>query len=113
VILPYWAGRFTNTDFRRFLEKKIKRETPAHVFLTICWISSSHMKALELAWKLWLLETLKSSQEPKKLAETLAGLIDALAQIRNVYPVGTLHDCDEDDNLENSIILNSSSLGEF
>tara|TARA_R110002020_G_scaffold264813_4_gene479559 strand:+ start:15843 stop:20030 length:4188 start_codon:yes stop_codon:yes gene_type:complete len=113
VILPYWAGRFTTTDFRRFLEKKIKRETPAHVFLTICWISPSHMKALELAWKLWLLETLKSTQEPKKLAETLAGLIDALAQIRNVYPVGTLHDCDEDDNLENSIILNSSSLGEF
>ncbi|WP_425636486.1 hypothetical protein ACPUEN_13820 [Algoriphagus yeomjeoni] len=113
VILPYWAGRFTNTDFRRFLEKKIKRETPAHVFLTICWISPSHMKALELAWKLWLLETLKSTQEPKKLSETLAGLIDALAQIRNVYPVGTLHDCDEDDNLENSIILNSSSLGEF
>ena len=113
VILPYWAGRFTNTDFRRFLEKKIKRETPAHVFLTICWISPSHMKALELAWKLWLLETLKTTQEPKKLAETLAGLIDALAQIRNVYPVGTLHDCDEDDNLENSIILNSSSLGEF
>ncbi|MEB2783081.1 hypothetical protein [Algoriphagus persicinus] len=113
VILPYWAGRFTTTDFRRFLEKKIKRETPAHVFLTICWISPSHMKALELAWKLWLLETLKTTQEPKKLAETLAGLIDALAQIRNVYPVGTLHDCDEDDNLENSIILNSSSLGEF
>lgn len=113
VILPYWASRFTNTDFRRFLEKKIKREAPAHVFLTICWISPSHMKALELAWKLWLLETLKTTQEPKKLAESLAGLIDALAQIRNVYPVGTLHDCDEDDNLENSIILNSSSLGEF
>ncbi|WP_339754600.1 hypothetical protein [Algoriphagus aquimarinus] len=113
VILPYWSGRFTNTEFRRFLEKKIKRETPAHVFLTICWISPSHMKALELAWKLWLLETLKTTQEPKKLAETLAGLIDALAQIRNVYPVGTLHDCDEDENLENSIILNSSSLGEF
>lgn len=71
------------------------------------------MKTLELAWKLWLLQTLKTTQEPKKLTETLAGLIDALAQIRNVYPVGTLHDCDEDDNLENSIILNSSSLGEF
>jgi len=113
VILPYWSGRFTNTDYRRFLEKKIKRETPAHVFLTICWISPSHMKALELAWKLWLLETLKSIQEPKKLSEALAGLINALAQIRNVYPVGTLHDCDEDDNLENPIILNSSSLGEF
>ena len=113
VILPYWAGRFTNTDFRRFLEKKIKRETPAHVFLTICWISPKHMKALELAWKLWLLETIKVKKEPKKLSETLAGLIEALSQIRNVYPVGTLHDCDEDDNLENSIILNSSSLGEF
>jgi hypothetical protein len=113
VILPYWAGRFTSTDFRRFLEKKIKRETPAHVFLTICWIHPTHMKELELAWKIWLLESLKVKKEPKKLSESLTGLIEALAQIRNVYPVGTLHDCDEDDNLENSIILNSSSLGEF
>jgi hypothetical protein len=30
-----------------------------------------------------------------------------------VYPVGTLHDCDEDENLENSIILDNSVLGEI
>ncbi|SIO07583.1 hypothetical protein [Algoriphagus halophilus] len=113
VILPYWAGRFTSTDYRRFLEKKIKKEAPSHVFLTLCWISPKHMKDLEIAWKLWLLESLKVNQEPKELSDSLERLIEALAKIRNVYPVGTLHDCDEGDNLENSIILNSSSLGEF
>lgn len=113
LILPFWAGRFTNRDFRKFIEKKIKLETPAHVFLTVCWISPAHMEELELAWKLWHLEAQKSVPHPLHLSQALQRLIEALEQVRNVYPAGTLHDCDEDDNLDNSIILNFSSLGEF
>lgn len=113
AVLPYWADRFTSMDFRRFLEKKLKKEAPAHVFLTVCWISPADMKKLESAWKRWLLESVYPEKDPAQQSHALTELILALAQIRNVYPVGTLHDCDEDDNLENSIILNSSSLGEF
>jgi hypothetical protein len=113
LILPFWAGRFTNRDFRNFIEKKIKLETPAHVFLTVCWISPAHMEELELAWKLWHLEAQKSVPHPLHLSQALQRLIEALEKVRNVYPAGTLHDCDEDDNLDNSIILNFSSLGEF
>ncbi|WP_111669045.1 hypothetical protein [Algoriphagus litoralis] len=113
VLLPFWAGRFTSRDFRRFLENKLKTEAPAHVFLTVCWISPEHMEELEQAWKIWLLESLKNPQHPKKLSTALSQLIEILEKVRNVYPSGTLHDCAEDDTLDDAIILNFSSLGEF
>ena len=113
VILPFWAGRFTNRDFRKFLEHKLKIEAPAHVFLTICWISPEHMKELERAWKIWQLESLKPEIHPKKLSTALSQLIGILEKVRNVYPSGTLHDCAESDSLADAIILNFSSLGEF
>lgn len=113
VLLPFWAGRFINRDFRRFLENKLKTEAPAHVFLTVCWISPEHMEELEQAWKIWLLESLKNPQHPKQLSTALSQLIEILEKVRNVYPSGTLHDCAEDDTLADAIILNFSSLGEF
>ena len=113
VLLPFWAGRFINRDFRRFLETKLKTEAPANVFLTVCWISPEHMEELEQAWKIWLLESLKSPQHPKQLSSALSQLIEILEKVRNVYPSGTLHDCAEDDTLADAIILNFSSLGEF
>lgn len=113
VLLPFWAGRFTSRDFRRFLESKLKTEAPAHVFLTVCWISQEHMEELERAWKIWLLESLKNPQHPKKLSTAHSQLIEVLEKVRNVYPSGTLHDCAEDDTLDDAIILNFSSLGEF
>jgi hypothetical protein len=113
VLLPFWAGRFINRDFRRFLETKLKTEAPSHVFLTICWISPDHLEELEQAWKTWLLESLKNPQHPKQLSTALSQLIEALEKVRNVYPSGALHDCAEDDTLDDAIILNFSSLGEF
>lgn len=113
LILPFWAGRFTNRDLRKFLENKLKLEAPAHVFLTICWIHPKHMEILEKAWKIWLLENMKQTSHPKQLSQALGNLIDILEKVRNVYPSGTLHDCNVDDNLDQSIILNFSSLGEF
>jgi hypothetical protein len=113
VILPFWAGRFTNRDFRKFLENKLKIAAPAHVFLTICWISPEHMEELELAWKVWQLESLKTTKHPKNLSSALSQLIEILEKVRNVYPSGKLHDCAEDDSLADAIILNYSSLGEF
>jgi hypothetical protein len=113
VILPFWPGRFTNRDFRRFLENKFKTEAPSHVFLTICWISPEHMDGLERAWKIWQLESLKPTIHPKNLYTALSQLIEELEKVRNVYPSGSLHDCAESDSLADAIILNFSSLGEF
>jgi hypothetical protein len=113
VVLPYWPGRFKNTEFRKFFEKTLRREAPAHVFLNICWVSYRHMAEFERAWKTWLLEQAKYKPDNYSASTALSQLINAIEQLRNVYPQGTLHDCDEDENLENSIILNHSALGEI
>ena len=39
VILPAWEKRFQNMDFRKFAEKTIRMETPAHIFPKICWVN--------------------------------------------------------------------------
>lgn len=113
VVLPYWPGRFINNDFRTFFEKTLRREAPAHVYLNICWVSNRHMAEFERTFKRWLIENSRSAIDPGDLSDALGEWIASIEQLRNVYPTGTLHDCDEDENLENSIILNHSVLGEL
>ncbi|MEL6812048.1 MAG: hypothetical protein AAFP76_11990, partial [Bacteroidota bacterium] len=111
VILPYWADRFINIDFRKFIEKTIRLETPAHVLLNICWIDCEQMENFERTYKAWLLEINKPVWNKPKLSKALNEFIEALIASRNVYPTGTLHSCDEDESLESAIILNNSVLG--
>ncbi len=111
VILPHWQGRFDNMDFRRFFERQLRLEAPAHVFLVICWISCEHMAEFELKYKAWLVENAKKQKDYGSLSGRLKELVDVISRLRNVYPSGTLHDCEEDETLENAIILNNSVLG--
>ena len=113
VVLPFWPGRFINMDYRNFMERTLRREAPAHTLLNICWIDCPQMMELETKFKAWLIETGKSEVDKAALSEVLSELIEILTKIRNVYPTGTLHDCEEDKNLEGAIILNNSVLGTF
>ncbi|NMM49673.1 hypothetical protein [Marinigracilibium pacificum] len=113
VVLPYWPGRFINLDFRKYMNKTIRLETPAHVMLNICWISCEHMSEFEEKYKRWLVEIGKDEPDKAKLSNALTEFIDILTRIRNVYPTGKLHSCEEDDTLEGVIILNNSVLGTF
>ncbi|MBK6282380.1 MAG: hypothetical protein IPF54_06645 [Draconibacterium sp.] len=111
VIIPHWQGRFDNMDFRRFFEKQLRLEAPANVFLVICWISCEQMTEFEKKYKAWLVENAKKEKDFGLLSARLNELIDIRNQLRNVYPTGTLHDCEEDETLENAIILDNSALG--
>ena len=110
VVMPYWPIRFRNMDFRRFLERKIREETPAHVFVKICWVSNRQMQEYENAKKRWLLEACGEATGENR-AETLEELISVLFGLRNVYPTGRLHDCEDPETLEEAIFLNNSTLG--
>ena len=111
VIIPHWQGRFDNMDFRHFFEKQIRMEAPAHVFLVICWISCEQMIEFEQKYKAWLIENARKVKDYGMLSIRLNNLIDVLGRLRNVYPSGTLYDCEKDGTLENAIILNNSVLG--
>lgn len=57
VILPAYSYRFRNMDFRKFVERTIRMETPAHILSRICWISPAQMAEFEDVYQAWL-ETL-------------------------------------------------------
>jgi hypothetical protein len=111
IVLPSWQGRFINTSFRRFFERTLKLECPAHLVLNICWVNCRQMGEFELKYKKWLVENAKDKKDQLALSGALNELIDILVKLRTIYPEGTLHDCEVEESNRNSIILNNSVIG--
>ncbi len=111
VILPHWRGRFSNQAFRKFFERTLRLEAPAHVVLNICWINCEQMKEFEQSYKSWLFQHARKDKDAIATTDTLNKLIDTLQKLRSVYPKGTLHDCEVDTQIRNSVILNQTQLG--
>ena len=117
VILPGWTERFSNIDFRNFMEDLIRRELPAHVLARICWIGypsgkvdndKNEMVQLEKAWKVFL-ETISKASQDKQIVIDLNTI---LSKLHSIYPSGFLYDCDEEtENLQGKIILGRTNLG--
>jgi len=112
VILPGYTTRFANVDFRRYVEKLIRSELPAHVLARICWVSRPHLRNFEVKYRAWLAAKLQATVGNKAPAYGLAlnELIIALETLHTVYPAGVLHDC-ENENEEQPIVLGRSTLG--
>ncbi len=53
VVLPSWPARFRNLDFRRYVEERIRLETPAHIFPKICWVTPETMTELDESLSAW------------------------------------------------------------
>jgi len=112
VVLPGYSMRLRNRYFRRYAERLIRMETPAHVLPRICFVGEEHMQLFEDAYNAWLNER-RSSNDPAKQASdgTLTALIEVLATIFTIYEEGRLTDCDDDTPEKNPIVLGSSTLG--
>ncbi|HAQ20928.1 MAG TPA: hypothetical protein DCR40_17100 [Prolixibacteraceae bacterium] len=117
VILPGWTERFSNIDFRNFMEDLIRKELPAHVLARICWIGypagklpddKNEMVQFERAYHLFLDSMNKTGQS----MQTLIDLNTILSKLHSIYPTGVLYDCeDETENLKGKIILGRTNLG--
>ena len=108
VILPAYASRFANMDFRRFVEEVIREETPAHILPRICWISKDDMAALEKPYRDWIY--LKAAAETAQRKAKLQAFIDALFEVRNIYPPQKLHECDAGED-QPKFLLGQTALG--
>lgn len=107
-ILPAYAGRFQNMDFRRFVEETIRQETPAHILPKVCWIDSDDMAMLEGPYRDWV--SLRAGVTSADRKAKIQALIDALQHVKNVYPSRSLHDCGSDES-KPPFILGQSALG--
>ena len=117
VVVPSFAGRFGNERefdrmaFRRFVEKTIREELPAHVLPKICFVDKDSLKKLETRYRVWLKH--RASEDPESLQSNnaLNALITELAELHNEYPARKLHKLgDEGDPIP--IILNRTHLGD-
>lgn len=126
VVLPGWTYRFSNPDFRNFLEELVRKEIPAHILARICWIgyrknevdkTENEMILFEEAYHNFLLKKTKPEPKPgtitfKNYKKSLTDLIEILSKLNSIYPSGKLIDCDdEEDSLEGRIILGRTNIG--
>lgn len=112
VVLPYWPQRFRNLHFRRFFERTLREETPAHIHPKICWIGNEHMAVLDTTYREWLTVKAQKDVDQAALTKSTKALITILHQLKTVYPASTLHDCLEGED-ENPVRLGSTNLGLF
>ncbi|UKB82415.1 hypothetical protein LF887_15530 [Chryseobacterium sp. MEBOG06] len=119
VVLPGFAYRFQDPDFRRYAETVIRQEIPAHVLAKICWVgdrlsekqtAQNDLAEFEVAFKKYLSD--KSKNNIVNLGNSIMDLLTALTHLNNIYRPGRLLDCEMNDNdsLDGKIILGQSNL---
>ncbi|MFK7785444.1 MAG: hypothetical protein AB8B56_10025 [Crocinitomicaceae bacterium] len=122
VVLPGYTPRFSDPDFRNFMKQLIQAELPSHIVPRICWIGDraiydelkdkdNQLMKLEERYEKYLKE-LKSSKLDKRPLdqEKLCGFKKILFELHTLHPVGRLHDCENEDDLEGKIILGRTNL---
>ncbi|WP_299885362.1 hypothetical protein [uncultured Lacinutrix sp.] len=95
--------------FRKFAEKTIRLETPAHLGVKICWVSEEQLQQFETDYCDWLSELAKPIPDTLDLHNKLVQLIETFKNLKSVYPQATLHDCEDGDD-ENRVRLNSTII---
>lgn len=121
IILPGYTYRFSNPDFRNYMENVIREELPAHVIPRICWVGErrgqvpdeeNDLWCFENAYKDYLLAKTELDQEQPNDNKEHEKLIEAMTKLNTIYPEGRLLDCsDESDEIEGRVILGQTNLG--
>ena len=99
----------SDIEFRRFAEKAIRTETPAHLGVKICWVDSVQLAEFEKLFCDWLNELSKDEPDQIALSTKLESLINSFIKLKNIYPPASLHDC-IDGNDENRVYLNQTII---
>ncbi len=119
IILPGFAYRFQDPDFRRYAETVIRQEIPAHVLAKICWVgdrfsetqtAQNDLADFEVAFKKYLSD--KSKNNTANLGNSIHDLLLALTYLNNIYRPGKLLDCaiENNDSSDGKIILGQSNI---
>jgi uncharacterized protein len=108
ILLPAYAGRFNDINYRQYAEQVLRSETPTHIMPKVCWLNNECMKALEDAWKNWL--HVLNGADVTNRNEKLQTLITVLQTCKTIYPKARLQDCSSLQE-KKLLILNQSSLG--
>lgn len=109
VILPAESVRFRNFDFRTYIEKVVRLETPAHIYPRVCWWSREDLRAFEELYRVWLENKRNGDVNTEAGLQNLRDLIRTLFERKSMYPTGRLDDCEAP--VDNPVIINRTALG--
>jgi hypothetical protein len=79
-VLPCWPERFRDKGFRKFVEKVIHSETPAHIQANIFWLGITEMRDCEEAYFNWVIEMSANNVPDIGICNTL---INQVIQLKN------------------------------
>ncbi|MCZ7558489.1 MAG: hypothetical protein M5R41_19040 [Bacteroidia bacterium] len=96
-------------EFRRFAERSIRQEVPAHLGVKICWVSSAQLTEFSARYCAWLSALAEEAPDAALLHERLERVLEEFVRLKSVYPRATLHDCVDGDD-ENRIYLNRTII---
>lgn len=96
-------------DWRRFAERAIRQEVPAHLVARICWVSRDQLAEFRTVWCAHLAARQTESVDPSVFTSTLEDLLEVFVSLKSVYPPASLHDC-ADGNDENRVFLNQTVI---
>lgn len=54
IVFPGWTARFANPAFRRFAQKTVSDQLPAHVLPDFYWLEPAELEAFESRYQHWL-----------------------------------------------------------
>ena len=99
-------------NFRRFVERTLRLEAPAHIALRIAWVGPGQMRAFEEAYSDWLKQLALATQGADcDLTGALNQLIEILPQLESVYPEATLYNPQDSGPDDTPFVLNQTALG--
>lgn len=122
VVLPGYTHRYSDPDFRNYMELLVQKELPAHIVPRICWIGHrknqeeagelNELVKLEQAYQTFLTEVKNVKLTQKEMpTSVIKDFKSILFGLHSIHPSGRLHDCESDEDLEGKIILGRTNLG--
>ena len=105
----------SSMEFRRFAERTIRLEVPAHLGLKICWVSTLDMQRFEAVYFPWLEELANPMRDAAgflTLSNRLKVLLQVFESMKSVYPEARLHDCVDGDDT-NRVFLNQTIITSY
>ena len=103
AVLPGWTEMTINLNYRKYAEKIIREEIPAHIFVKVCWVSREVMGLFEDAYASWfsvMKEGLGLSVDAdwkSRRAAAYGDLVHAMEQFANIYKEAVLMSDDVSD----------------
>ena len=81
VAVPNWLPQFKNNVNAQYqFEQLVRRETPAHILVRFCWMSSKEMYQFETAYLQWLYENALEKPNERELTENVNNLVSIMKE---------------------------------